>query len=100
MIVGDSFVEGLHVAEPDLISARLAERLGEPVANLGRTGYGPQQELEVLRRHGLAMHPRAVVWAFYEGNDLQDVATYDDDRHQAARALREEPASRGRSDGA
>jgi hypothetical protein len=95
VVVGDSFIEGLHVAEADLVSARLAERLGEPVANLGRTGYGPQQELEVLRRHGLPLHPRAVVWAFYEGNDLQDVATYDDDRKRAARALRE-PASRAR----
>jgi hypothetical protein len=95
VIVGDSFVEGLHVAEADLVSARLAERLGEPVANLGRTGYGPQQELEVLRRHGLPLHPRACVWAFYEGNDLQDAATYDDDRNRAARALRE-PASRSR----
>jgi hypothetical protein len=95
VIVGDSFVEGLHVDETDLISARLAERLGEPVANLGRTGYGPQQEGEVLRRHGLKLHPRAVVWAFYEGNDLQDASTYDDDRRRASRALHE-PASRTR----
>ena len=93
--VGDSFGAGLHVAETDLVSARQAERLGAPVANLRRTGYGPQQELEVLLRHGLPLHPRACVWAFYEGNDLQDAATYDDDRQRAARALRE-PASRSR----
>jgi len=86
VILGDSFVEGLQVEAGELVSARLAERLGRPVANLGRTGYGPEQELHVLRRFGLPLRPRACVWAFYEGNDLQDVANYDADRARAARA--------------
>jgi hypothetical protein len=75
--VGDSFIEGLHVAASELISARLASAVGTTVANLGRSGYGPQQEWHVLRRYGLPLRPRTLVWAFYEGNDLQDVNAYD-----------------------
>jgi hypothetical protein len=93
VMIGDSFIEGLQVAATDLVSARLAERLGVPVINLGRTGYGPQQELHVLRRHGLAVRPKTCIRAFYEGNDLQDVAAYDAERRRVAR-VRPESASR------
>jgi hypothetical protein len=77
VLVGDSFVEGLHVADGALVTARLASALGTTVANLGRSGYGPQQELHLLRRYGLPLRPGTLVWAFYEGNDLQDVNAYD-----------------------
>ncbi len=93
VILGDSFIEGLQVAAPDLVSARLADRLGCTVANLGRTGYGPQQEGHVLRRFGLGLYPKTCVWAFYEGNDLQDVAMYDADRSRAGRARPESTTS-------
>ena len=43
------------------------------VCNLGHDDYGPPQELIVLRRYGLILHPRAVVWFFFEGNDLIDL---------------------------
>lgn len=77
IVVGDSFIEGLHVEAGDLATAKLAERLGRSVVNLGRTGYGPQQEFHVLRRHGVPLAPSVCVWAFYEGNDLQDLHEYD-----------------------
>ncbi|MDR3619250.1 MAG: hypothetical protein P4L85_07865 [Paludisphaera borealis] len=77
VVVGDSFVEGLHVEAPELMTARLAEKLGQTVTNLGRTGYGPQQERNVLVRHGLNLGPKTCVWAFYEGNDLQDLHEFD-----------------------
>jgi hypothetical protein len=83
VVLGDSFIEGLQVTATDLVTAQLADRLQASVVNLGRTGYGPQQELHVLRRYGLGLRPKVCVWAFYEGNDLQDVATYDDERHRA-----------------
>ncbi len=92
VIVGDSFVEGLQAADDELISAQLAKALDAPTANLGRTGYGPQQELEVLRRHGLPLGPRTCVWAFYEGNDLQDVETYEADRERVRLLRPESPA--------
>ena len=37
---------------------------------------GPQQELIVLKRYGLPLNPRNVVWMFFEGNDLTDVINY------------------------
>ena len=77
IVVGDSFVEGWNVHAGELLTARLAGRLGVPVVNLGQSGYGPQQELETLRRFGLPLSPRAVVWVFFEGNDLDDVARYE-----------------------
>jgi lysophospholipase L1-like esterase len=46
------------------------------VANLGQYGYGPLEELAVLRRFGLPLHPRTVIWMFFEGNDLNDVLRY------------------------
>jgi hypothetical protein len=77
VLVGDSFVEGLHVAASELVTTHLAKELGTTVANLGRSGYGPQQELHVLRRYALPLRPRTLVWAFYEGNDLQDINAYE-----------------------
>lgn len=93
VLIGDSFVEGLQVADGELVSARLAERIGAPVANLGRTGYGPRQELAVLRRHAAGFRPRSCVWFFYEGNDLQDLGSYDAQRERVE-ALRPESFKR------
>jgi hypothetical protein len=76
VVIGDSFVEGWGVTASELVTSRLASDLRRPVVNLGQSWYGPQQELEVLRRFGLPLHPRACVWAFFEGNDLQDVERY------------------------
>ena len=76
-VIGDSFVEGMTVPENQLLTSVLARRENTTVANLGQSGYGPQQELVVLKRYALALHPRTVVWMFYEGNDLADVETYD-----------------------
>jgi hypothetical protein len=77
VVVGDSFIEGWGVTADELATSRLAADLRRPVMNLGQSWYGPQQELEVLRRYGLPLHPQACVWAFFEGNDLQDVERYE-----------------------
>jgi PAS domain S-box-containing protein len=61
-----------------LATTRLEEVTRKTVANLGRSGYGPQQELAVLKRYALPLHPHDVVWVFYEGNDLFDAQTYDE----------------------
>ncbi len=76
VVVGDSFIEGWGVTAAELMTARLGADLHRGVVNLGQSWYGPQQELEVLRRYGLPLHPKACVWAFFEGNDLQDVERY------------------------
>ena len=77
VVIGDSFVEGTYVPQDELISGVLASRLGSPVANLGVIAYGPQQELAVLRRYALPLHPKTVVWVFFEGNDLKDALRYE-----------------------
>src|SRR5436853_550888 len=71
------YLFGWGVTASELVTSRLASDLRRPVVNLGQSWYGPQQELEVLRRFGLPLHPRTCVWAFFEGNDLQDVERYE-----------------------
>jgi len=78
VVVGDSFIEGWRVSAGDMLTTRLAEELDVTVANLGQSWYGPQQELELLRRYGVPLRPKVCVWAFYEGNDLRDVQRYDE----------------------
>ena len=91
VVVGDSLVEGVQVGVDEVLTGRLSARLGRPVANLGRAGYGPQQELHVLRRFGVPLRPRACIWAFYEGNDLLDLAAYDAERARVRDAGPESP---------
>jgi hypothetical protein len=44
--------------------------------NLGQNGYGPQQELVVLKRYALPLHPQAVIWVFSEATDILDAQQY------------------------
>ena len=85
VVIGDSFVEGLTVPTEQLTSSVLARLSGQVVANLGQSAYGPLEEMVVLKRYGLPLRPRTVVWMFFEGNDLQDVTAY-------RRALRDSPS--------
>lgn len=73
VVLGDSYVEGAMLPSSDLLTAALARRLGTPVANLGVNGYGPEQELIVLKRYALSLQPKTIVWVFFEGNDLDQV---------------------------
>jgi PAS domain S-box-containing protein len=75
-VIGDSYVESPMFPDSMLATTRLAEITRRTVANLGQSGYGPQQELAVLKRYALPLHPKSVVWVFYEGNDLLDVHEY------------------------
>jgi hypothetical protein len=72
-VIGDSFVENMTTPTPQLLNTQLALLEGRTVANLGQYGYGPPQELAVLRRYALPLRPRTILWLFYEGNDLNDV---------------------------
>jgi len=75
-VVGDSYVESQMIPGSMLATTRLAGIMLTTVANLGQSGYGPQQELAVLKRYALPLRPKYVVWVFYEGNDLLDVQEY------------------------
>jgi hypothetical protein len=76
-VVGDSFTEGGMVAHDRLMTTVLGRLRGCNVANLGQSEYGPRQELVVLERYAAPLKPRVCVWAFFEGNDLNDIARYD-----------------------
>jgi hypothetical protein len=76
VFIGDSFTEACQVAEEETFTRQVETRSGLRVVNLGLSGYGPQQELLVLRRYGLAYRPGFVVWQLWEGNDLADAERY------------------------
>src|SRR6266508_925999 len=73
--VGDSYTFGHNVASP--WPQRLAEYTGIDVLNLGEGDTGPQAQLDTLRKYGLKKRPQWVIMAYFEGNDLHDVGTYD-----------------------
>jgi len=77
-VIGDSFVESPQTFHNALMSTVLGNLQNATVANLGISGYGPQQELIVLKRFALPLRPKTVVWVFYEGNDLNDIQRYED----------------------
>lgn len=79
VFVGDSFTEAGEyggLAETETFVRQTGAMTGLSVVNLGTGGYGPQQELVVLRRYGFPYRPRIVVWQLFEGNDLQDAERY------------------------
>lgn len=73
--LGDSFTKASGVAAP--WTQKLAEYSGSDVLNLGEVGFGPQDELKVLRQYGLKKQPEWVILAYFEGNDLYDAASYE-----------------------
>jgi putative hemolysin len=87
IVLGDSMVEAISVPDAQLMTSLLARLQGRVVANLGQYGYGPLEEQVVLKRYGLPLRPRTVLWMFYEGNDLRDVIRY----RKEMMAQREQP---------
>jgi lysophospholipase L1-like esterase len=79
MVLGDSFVEAVQVAEQDRFVRRLEAQLnadGGPVryevVDGGCGGWGTGQELLYLQQEGLAYQPDLVLLAFFVGNDVGD----------------------------
>ncbi|HZE88723.1 MAG TPA: hypothetical protein VE404_04200, partial [Verrucomicrobiae bacterium] len=82
VVVGDSYTFGFGVeadetfpkiAEDELRGTPLA---GIEVVNAGVSGYGPFEEAAFLRRVVPRFHPRVVVLAFFEGNDVRNAVEY------------------------
>lgn len=74
-LIGDSFTQGDCVNDGDDIAGLLRKKYPHLV-NLGVGGNGPLFELATLREYVIntnALRPR-VVWLYYEGNDLTDLA--------------------------
>jgi lysophospholipase L1-like esterase len=71
LALGDSFTFGLGVADsatwPAQLERDLREHATRPVrvVNTGTVSYGVFQEMDLLRRKGLALHPAVIVHALY-----------------------------------
>jgi hypothetical protein len=68
--IGDSFTDGGQVPWTD----RLATALDTPVRNLGWSGFGPLEYVEVMKQYGGDDHQWVLVM-FFEGNDLSNIKT-------------------------
>jgi hypothetical protein len=77
VLIGDSYVEGWYVSDAQTLAHHLQAQLGRPVVNLGVAGYGTLQELRLLKQEALHFQPKVVVWFFFEGNDLDDDARFE-----------------------
>jgi len=77
VLLGDSYVEGAYISDEETAAVRLHELTGQRVANLGVSGYGPQQELRILETYALPLKPHLVAWFFFEGNDFDDDQAYE-----------------------
>ncbi len=75
--LGDSFTDAMTMAGAASWPARLEDTLGVPVQNYGTAGFGPQQELLVLKDVVAPHRPRTVVLAFFAGNDIFDAEAFD-----------------------
>jgi hypothetical protein len=72
--IGDSFTDGGQVPWVDV----LASRLNIPVQNLGWSGFGPLEYVEVMRQFGAVAEGQQRQWvlvAYFEGNDLSNIQT-------------------------
>ncbi|HVO23184.1 MAG TPA: SGNH/GDSL hydrolase family protein [Candidatus Margulisiibacteriota bacterium] len=76
LILGDSFVEAMHVPL-EATFPRVLEQLLDggrriEVMAAGVSGYGTASELLYFEREGARYHPDLVVLAFYPGNDVKN----------------------------
>lgn len=74
LILGDSFPMGLFVDPTETFPKQLEQKLPKSeVLNLGIQGYGPDQELVVLKTIGTFLKPDTVVWSLFPVNDYSDI---------------------------
>lgn len=75
-VLGDSFVANLDVDSSDVFTERMKKLLpGDwQVLNFGVNGFGPAQELLMLRNKAIRYEPDMVVMLIYGRNDFDDVA--------------------------
>jgi lysophospholipase L1-like esterase len=92
--LGDSFTDAMTMRADDSWPSRLERTLGVAVQNYGTAGFGPQQELLVLKDYVAARRPRRVVLAFFAGNDLFDAEAFDDFQRSDGRSTRAAPGWR------
>jgi hypothetical protein len=74
--LGDSFTACHSVAPQETWTAQLGRLTGYSTYNLGRSGIGIHEYLQIFKAFGLQKSPRLVIMNIYEGNDLRDARNY------------------------
>lgn len=92
--LGDSFTDAMTMAGEAAWPARLEGVLGVPVQNYGTAGFGPQQELLVLKDIVAPHRPRTVVLAFFAGNDIFNAEEFDAFQQSGGKIKRPQPGWR------
>ena len=77
MLIGDSFTQGACVNRPNDIASVIRKTSNKTVLNLGVSSIGPYEEFAILREYFFVKKPKNIIWIFYEGNDLYDLADKD-----------------------
>lgn len=79
LVIGDSFVEAMHVPLEATFGRLLDQQLNGDgaahrveVVTAGVSGYGTASELLYFEHHGKRYQPDLVVLAFYPGNDVKN----------------------------
>jgi hypothetical protein len=71
-LLGDSFTQG-YCVPPDLSFASLIRKQVPRTLNLGMANDGPLMELATLSEVLPLRRPKAILWFYFEGNDLTDL---------------------------
>lgn len=75
--LGDSFTDAMTMAAEASWPSQLERIIGAPVQNYGTAGFGPSQELLVLKDVIAPHRPQTVVLAFFAGNDIFDAEAFE-----------------------
>ncbi len=70
--LGDSFTHGACVPSEESFVGLIRDRY-PAILNLGIDDSGPVTMLAMLKEYGRHFRPKAVLWFYYEGNDLKDL---------------------------
>lgn len=81
VVVGDSQVFGLGVADDETLPAQLARQTGRPVRNGGVVTYGPEEYLAVLDEQLAATEAGTGIVVFNFANDLFELGSPNTGRH-------------------
>lgn len=72
LAIGDSYTEGSGVSDTQAWPVQLATKSEKNVYNLSVSGGHPDTYLESFKQFGLALSPKIVLCALYEGNDFRN----------------------------
>ena len=101
LLLGDSFIEALQVADTQHAASRMEEILGIPVINGAISGYTTATELAAYRKLLRPFRPDLVVLFFFVGNDVKgNSCALDPGRTLCGRIDRAKPGAKGDQDAA